>query len=58
MTSVSEHSLTFVETPLPLGKDHHVSMEIGTDEKPKHFHADLGDHVGTRLNWLRAAVLG
>ena len=35
-----------------------MSMEIGTDEKPKHFHADLGDHVGTRLNWLRAAVLG
>ena len=33
-------------------------MEIGTDEDPKHFHDDLGDHVGTRLNWLRAAVLG
>jgi VIT1/CCC1 family predicted Fe2+/Mn2+ transporter len=35
-----------------------VSMEIGTDEQPQHFHDDLGDHVGTRLNWLRAAVLG
>jgi VIT1/CCC1 family predicted Fe2+/Mn2+ transporter len=33
-------------------------MEIGTDEQPQHFHDDLGDHVGTRLNWLRAAVLG
>jgi vacuolar iron transporter family protein len=35
-----------------------MSMEIGTDENPQHFHDDLGDHVGTRLNWLRAAVLG
>lgn len=35
-----------------------MSMEIGTDEEPQHFHDDLGDHVGTRLNWLRAAVLG
>jgi VIT1/CCC1 family predicted Fe2+/Mn2+ transporter len=34
------------------------SLEIGTDEDPQHFHDDLGDHVGTRLNWLRAAVLG
>ncbi len=34
------------------------SMEIGTDEEPRHFHDDIGDHVGTRLNWLRAAVLG
>jgi VIT1/CCC1 family predicted Fe2+/Mn2+ transporter len=34
------------------------NMEIGTDENPQHFHDDLGDHVGTRLNWLRAAVLG
>ena len=33
-------------------------MEIGTDEDPQHFHDELGDHVGTRLNWLRAAVLG
>ena len=33
-------------------------MEIGTDEDPQHFHEELGDHVGTRLNWLRAAVLG
>jgi VIT1/CCC1 family predicted Fe2+/Mn2+ transporter len=34
------------------------SLEIGTDEDPQHFHDELGDHVGTRLNWLRAAVLG
>ncbi|MCF6378270.1 VIT family protein [Nocardioides KLBMP 9356] len=34
-----------------------MSFEIGTDEKPHHFHSDLGE-VGTRLNWLRAAVLG
>ena len=34
------------------------SLEIGTDEEPQHFHDDMGDHVGTRLNWLRAAVLG
>ena len=35
-----------------------MSLEIGTDEDPQHFHDDLGDNVGTRLNWLRAAVLG
>jgi vacuolar iron transporter family protein len=35
-----------------------MSMEIGTDEDPRHFHEELGDNVGTRLNWLRAAVLG
>ncbi|WP_367650037.1 VIT family protein [Nocardioides sp. zg-1230] len=35
-----------------------MSLEIGTDEDPQHFHDELGDHVGTRLNWLRAAVLG
>jgi VIT1/CCC1 family predicted Fe2+/Mn2+ transporter len=34
------------------------SLEIGTDDDPQHFHDELGDHVGTRLNWLRAAVLG
>ena len=33
-------------------------MDIGTDDSPQHFHDDMGDHVGTRLNWLRAAVLG
>ena len=33
-------------------------MEIGTDEEPQHFHDEMGDHVGSRLNWLRAAVLG
>lgn len=35
-----------------------MSLEIGTDEEPQHFHDDMGDHVGTRLNWLRAGVLG
>ena len=35
-----------------------MSLEIGTDDDPQHFHDDMGDHVGTRLNWLRAAVLG
>ena len=34
------------------------SLEIGTDEEPRHFHDEMGDHVGSRLNWLRAAVLG
>jgi vacuolar iron transporter family protein len=35
-----------------------MSFEIGTDEEPRHFHEELGDNVGMRLNWLRAAVLG
>jgi vacuolar iron transporter family protein len=35
-----------------------VSMEIGTDDNPQHWHEDLGDDVGNRLNWLRAGVLG
>ena len=35
-----------------------MSMEIGTDENPQHWHEDIGDDVGNRLNWLRAAVLG
>jgi VIT1/CCC1 family predicted Fe2+/Mn2+ transporter len=35
-----------------------VSAEIGTDENPQHWHDDLGDDVGNRLNWLRAGVLG
>jgi vacuolar iron transporter family protein len=35
-----------------------VSMEIGTDEDPQHWHADINDDVSGRLNWLRAAVLG
>jgi len=35
-----------------------MSLEIGTDEEPQHFHDDMGDHIGTRLNWLRAGVLG
>ncbi len=35
-----------------------MSIEIGTDEQPQHFHDEMGEHVGSRLNWLRAAVLG
>jgi VIT1/CCC1 family predicted Fe2+/Mn2+ transporter len=35
-----------------------VSMEIGTDENPQHWHEEIGDDVGNRLNWLRAGVLG
>lgn len=34
-----------------------MSLEIGTDEEPQHFHDEIGE-VGARLNWLRAAVLG
>jgi VIT1/CCC1 family predicted Fe2+/Mn2+ transporter len=35
-----------------------VSAEIGTDENPHHWHSEIGDDVGNRLNWLRAGVLG
>jgi vacuolar iron transporter family protein len=35
-----------------------VSSEIGTDENPQHWHDDIGEDVGNRLNWLRAGVLG
>jgi len=35
-----------------------VSADIGTDEEPQHWHEDLTGDVATRLNWLRAAVLG
>ena len=35
-----------------------MSLEIGTDKDPQHWHEDVGDGVSTRLNWLRAAVLG
>ena len=35
-----------------------MSLEIGTDEDPHHFHDEMGEHVGSRLNWLRAGVLG
>ena len=35
-----------------------MTTEIGTDDNPQHFHDEMGDHVGSRLNWLRAAVLG
>ena len=30
-------------------------MEIGTDENPQHWHEEIGDDVGNRLNWLRAS---
>lgn len=33
-------------------------MEIGTDDQPQHWHDDLAGGVGSRLNWLRAGVLG
>jgi VIT1/CCC1 family predicted Fe2+/Mn2+ transporter len=35
-----------------------VSTEIGTDDEPQHWHDDIGEDVGNRLNWLRAGVLG
>ena len=35
-----------------------MSMEIGTDDEPQHWHEDLDDDVSGRLNWLRAGVLG
>jgi VIT1/CCC1 family predicted Fe2+/Mn2+ transporter len=35
-----------------------VSVEIGTDESPHHWHDDADPSEGGRLNWLRAAVLG
>lgn len=35
-----------------------MSMEIGTDEQPQHWHEEIGNDVGNRLNWLRAGVLG
>jgi len=33
-------------------------MEIGTDDEPQHWHDEIGEDVGNRLNWLRAGVLG
>lgn len=35
-----------------------MSMEIGTDDNPQHWHEEIGDDVSGRLNWLRAGVLG
>ncbi len=35
-----------------------MSMEIGTDDNPQHWHEEIGNDVGNRLNWLRAGVLG
>ena len=35
-----------------------MSTEIGTDEEPQHWHDEIGEDVGNRLNWLRAGVLG
>jgi VIT1/CCC1 family predicted Fe2+/Mn2+ transporter len=54
----AERSLTFVARDASPGEDCRVSLEIGTDEDPQHFHDEMGDHVGSRLNWLRAGVLG
>ena len=33
-----------------------MSTEIGTDEEPQHWHDDIGEDVGNRLNWLRAGA--
>ena len=33
-------------------EDRRVSMEIGTDENPQHWHEEIGEDVGNRLNWL------
>ena len=57
-TRSPERSLTFVARRCAASEDRRVSIEIGTDDDPQHFHDDMGDHVGTRLNWLRAGVLG
>jgi VIT1/CCC1 family predicted Fe2+/Mn2+ transporter len=35
-----------------------MSMEIGTDDNPQHWHAGVSEDVSGRLNWLRAGVLG
>lgn len=35
-----------------------MSVEIGTDEHPHHWHDDANPSESGRLNWLRAAVLG
>ena len=35
-----------------------MSAESGTDENPQHWHSEIGEDVGNRLNWLRAGVLG
>ena len=35
-----------------------TTPEIGTDEKPHHWHEETNPAEGGRLNWLRAAVLG
>ena len=35
-----------------------TTPEIGTDEKPHHWHEEANPAEGGRLNWLRAAVLG
>lgn len=35
-----------------------MSVEIGTDEDPHHWHDDANPSAGGTLNWLRAAVLG
>ncbi|MFC6154974.1 VIT1/CCC1 transporter family protein [Nocardioides yefusunii] len=35
-----------------------MSHEIGTDDAPQHWHDEISAPTGSRLNWLRAAVLG
>ena len=35
-----------------------TTPEIGTDDKPRHWHEEANPAEGGRLNWLRAAVLG
>ena len=35
-----------------------MSADIGTDDQPQHWHDHLAGAVGSRLNWLRAGVLG
>ena len=50
--------LPSLRAPVRLGRIDDVSTEIGTDEEPQHWHDDIGEDVGNRLNWLRAGVLG
>lgn len=35
-----------------------MSLEIGTDDDPQHWHDGIHEDIAGRLNWLRAAVLG
>jgi VIT1/CCC1 family predicted Fe2+/Mn2+ transporter len=53
-----EYRLAFLAAPTDAGEDRGVSADIGTDDEPQHWHDDIGEDVGNRLNWLRAGVLG